>query len=172
MVLKVVPAIKHAAVEEVEARGMRFRIRKIVSADLLAAGKAMLAAVPEVTKAVEGVEGGVREESIGEILGKLPDNVATELVAVQSVVVSAGVTHIEEEGVWHDVRLVTNGITNEDTKPAIIRVGDLPNGVEGILFDAVLKLSMDGMGAAERVARFRGLPLDGSGGGSDSPKEG
>lgn len=64
-------------------------------------------------------------------------------------------TPIEGEPEWEDVRVVINGVP-PNRAAGEIHIDQLPNGTADALYDAILRHTNDGMGAAKRIATFRG----------------
>ena len=132
--------IRNASIDEVEAVGLVFRVRRICSADLAKVGFAALAmATPEA--ADDGFDADA---------------------ALQQATVAAGVMAVgDQNGNWDDLKLT---IHKEKEAPdnGVLWVGSLPPGASEVLFSRIMELSTDQEEAAKRLAGFCGTTGDAS----------
>ena len=143
--MSILHAIKNAAIDEVEAAGLFFRVRRICSADLAKAGVAFLAvASPDDNK----------EQSAEEVMNRISPKQAGEMATLQEATVCAGTIAVGDGEQWDDLKLVMDQ-KKEDPDKGLLWVGGLPAGVVDVLFARIMSLSTDGEEAAERLASFR-----------------
>lgn len=157
--LSLIESLARAAHDDVEAGGLLWRVRKVSTADLLAAGRAVLTVVPEAN--LDGDDDEVADaKTIAEIMLSKTDAEMNELYAHQAVVVAAGTIACSDDGgeTWEPLVMTVSGGTVPEKQQ--LRVADLPYGVEPILFAAIMKLTMD-REASKRIARFRSESNDG-----------
>lgn len=150
--MSLIHAIRNASIDEVEAAGLLFRVRRICSADLAKVGFAALAmATPEAAE--EGVD-------LDAAMKRLNPKQAADLASLQEATVAAGTMAVGDgEGNWDELRLVIDK-TREDADQGILWVGSLPPGVADVLFSRIMELSTDQDEAAKRLAGFRGSAGD------------
>ena len=163
--MSLIHAIRNASIDEVEAAGLLFRVRRICSADLAKVGFAALAmATPEAAE--EGAD-------LDAAMKRLNPKQAADLASLQEATVAAGTMAVGDgEGNWDELRLVIDK-TREDADQGILWVGSLPPGVADVLFSRIMELSTDQDEAAKRLAGFRGSAGDtacGHGTGTDVRK--
>lgn len=143
--MSILHAIKNASIDEVEAAGLFFRVRRICSADLAKAGVAFLAvASPDDNK----------EQSAEEVMNRISPKQAGEMATLQEATVCAGTIAVGDGEQWDDLKLVMDQ-KKEDPDKGLLWVGGLPAGVVDVLFARIMSLSTDGDEAAERLASFR-----------------
>ncbi len=143
--MSILHAIKNASIDEVEAAGLLFRVRRICSADLAKAGVAFLAvASPDDNK----------EQSAEEVMNRISPKQAGEMATLQEATVCAGTIAVGDGEQWDDLKLVMDQ-KKEDVEKGVLWVGGLPAGVVDVLFARIMSLSTDGEEAAERLASFR-----------------
>ena len=143
--MSILHAIKNASIDEVEAAGLVFRVRRICSADLAKAGVAFLAvASPDDNK----------EQSAEEVMNRISPKQAGEMATLQEATVCAGTIAVGDGEQWDDLKLVMDQ-KKEDPDKGLLWVGGLPAGVVDVLFARIMSLSTDGDEAAERLASFR-----------------
>ena len=143
--MSILHAIKTASIDEVEAAGLFFRVRRICSADLAKAGVAFLAvASPDDNK----------EQSAEEVMNRISPKQAGEMATLQEATVCAGTIAVGDGEQWDDLKLVMDQ-KKEDPDKGLLWVGGLPAGVVDVLFARIMSLSTDGDEAAERLASFR-----------------
>ena len=143
--MSILHAIKNASIDEVEAAGLVFRVRRICSADLAKAGVAFLAvASPDDNK----------EQSAEEVMNRISPKQAGEMATLQEATVCAGTIAVGDGEQWDDLKLVMDQ-KKEDPDKGLLWVGGLPAGVVDVLFARIMSLSTDGEEAAERLASFR-----------------
>ena len=143
--MSILHAIKNASIDEVEAAGLLFRVRRICSADLAKAGVAFLAvASPDDNK----------EQSAEEVMNRISPKQAGEMATLQEATVCAGTIAVGDGEQWDDLKLVMDQ-KKEDPDKGLLWVGGLPAGVVDVLFARIMSLSTDGEEAAERLASFR-----------------
>lgn len=143
--MSILHAIKNASIDEVEAAGLFFRVRRICSADLAKAGVAFLAvASPDDNK----------EQSAEEVMNRISPKQAGEMATLQEATVCAGTIAVGDGEQWDDLKLVMDQ-KKEDPDKGLLWVGGLPAGVVDVLFARIMSLSTDGEEAAERLASFR-----------------
>ena len=146
--------IRNASIDEVEAVGLVFRVRRICSADLAKVGFAALAmATPEA--ADDGFDADAA-------LKRLNPKQAADLAALQQATVAAGVMAVgDQDGNWDDLKLT---IHKEKEAPdnGVLWVGSLPPGASEVLFSRIMELSTDQEEAAKRLAGFCGTTGDAS----------
>tara|TARA_Y100001963_G_C6446871_1_gene294017 strand:+ start:44 stop:538 length:495 start_codon:yes stop_codon:yes gene_type:complete len=151
--MSILHAIKNASIDEVEAAGLHWRVRRICSADLAKAGVAFLAvASPDDNK----------EQSTEEVMNRISPKQAGEMATLQEATVCAGTIAVGDGEKWDDLRLVIEQ-KKEDVEKGVLWVGGLPAGVVDVLFARIMSLSTDGEEAAERLASFRKKSGDSSG---------
>ena len=151
--MSILHAIKNASIDEVEAAGLFFRVRRICSADLAKAGVAFLAvASPDDNK----------EQSAEEVMNRISPKQAGEMATLQEATVCAGTIAVGDGEQWDDLKLVMDQ-KKEDPDKGLLWVGGLPAGVVDVLFARIMSLSTDGEEAAERLASFRKESRDTSG---------
>ena len=151
--MSILHAIKNASIDEVEAAGLHWRVRRICSADLAKAGVAFLAvARPDDNK----------EQSAEEMMNRISPKQAGEMATLQEATVCAGTIAVGDGEQWDDLRLVIDQ-KKEDVEKGVLWVGGLPAGVVDVLFARIMSLSTDGEEAAERLASFRKKSGDSSG---------
>lgn len=151
--MSILHAIKNASIDEVEAAGLHWRVRRICSADLAKAGVAFLAvASPDDNK----------EQSAEEMMNRISPKQAGEMATLQEATVCAGTIAVGDGEQWDDLRLVIDQ-KKEDVEKGVLWVGGLPAGVVDVLFARIMSLSTDGEEAAERLASFRKKSGDSSG---------
>ena len=143
--MSILHAIKNASIDEIEAAGLFWRVRRICSADLAKAGVAFLAvASPETDN----------EQTPEEIMKRVTPKQAGEMAGLQEATVCAGTIAVGDGEQWDDLRLVIDQ-NKEDADKGVLWVGGLPAGVSDILFARIMSLSTDGEEAAERLRSFR-----------------
>ena len=143
--MSILHAIKNASIDEVEAAGLFFRVRRICSADLAKAGVAFLAvASPDDNK----------EQSAEDVMNRISPKQAGEMATLQEATVCAGTIAVGDGEQWDDLKLVMDQ-KKEDPDKGLLWVGGLPAGVVDVLFARIMSLSTDGDEAAERLASFR-----------------
>ena len=143
--MSILHAIKNASIDEVEAAGLFFRVRRICSADLAKAGVAFLAvASPDDNK----------EQSAEEVMNRISPKQAGEMATLQEATVCAGTIAVGDGEQWDDLKLVMDQ-KKEDPDKGLLWVGGLPAGVVDVLFARIMSLSTDGDEAAERLVSFR-----------------
>ena len=143
--MSILHAIKNASIDEVEAAGLFFRVRRICSADLAKAGVAFLAvASPDDNK----------EQSAEEVMNRISPKQAGEMATLQEATVCAGTIAVGDGEQWDDLKRVMDQ-KKEDPDKGLLWVGGLPAGVVDVLFARIMSLSTDGDEAAERLASFR-----------------
>ncbi len=143
--MSILHAIKNASIDEVEAAGLHWRVRRICSADLAKAGVAFLAvASPDDNK----------EQSAEEVMNRISPKLAGEMATLQEASVCAVKMGVGDGEQWDDLRLVIDQ-KKEDADNGVLWVGGLPAGVVDVLFARIMSLSTDGEEAAERLASFR-----------------
>ncbi len=151
--MSILHAIKNASIDEVEAAGLHWRVRRICSADLAKAGVAFLAvASPDDNK----------EQSAEEVMNRISPKQAGEMATLQEATVCAGTIAVGDGEQWDDLKLVMDQ-KKEDPDKGLLWVGGLPAGVVDVLFARIMSLSTDGEEAAERLASFRKESRDSSG---------
>lgn len=140
----VIAAIAQSAYREVEVIGLNWRISRIRSADLAKVGVAAFAIAGD-GKTTDG-------ESIAKTM--TPEQ-AEKLASYQEAVVCAGVKSVKADGEgWEDVSLmISESRANPDEGK--LWIGALPTAAINELFSAIMDLSTDEGGAAERLASFR-----------------
>lgn len=138
--LSIVTALAQAALEDVQAGGLHWRIRRICTADLAEAGGTFLLALRSRREAEDAKPPEARE--------------AIQGLRFYDAVVAAGVVAVSKDGVaWEDARVV---LPPHASSPAASRlaVGDLPPGVVNVLAPRIVSLSTDGEAGAERLRSF------------------
>ena len=143
--MSILHAIKNASIDEVEAAGLHWRVRRICSADLAKAGVAFLAVATPDTE---------QEQSAEEIMNRISPKQAGEMATLQEATVCAGTIAVGDGEKWDDLRLVIDQ-KKEDVDKGVLWVGGLPAGVVEVLFARIMSLSTEGEEAAERLASFR-----------------
>jgi hypothetical protein len=143
--MSILHAIKNASIDEVEAAGLFWRVRRICSADLAKAGVAFLAvASPDDSK----------EQSAEEVMNRISPKQAGEMATLQEATVCAGTIAVGDGEKWDELKLVIDQ-KKENPDKGVLWVGGLPAGVVDVLFTRIMSLSTDGEEAAERLASFR-----------------
>ena len=143
--MSILHAIKNASIDEVEAAGLHWRVRRICSADLAKAGVAFLAVASPDTDADQTAE---------EVMNRISPKQAGEMATLQEATVCAGTIAVGDGENWDDLKLVLDQ-KKEDADKGVLWVGGLPAGVVDVLFGRIMSLSTDGEEAAERLASFR-----------------
>jgi hypothetical protein len=142
----VLDAIAESAYREVEAIGLHWKIGRIRSADLAKVGVAAFAVAGS----------GKPEDGPASLASQMTPEQAEKLAGYQEAVVCAGVKAVREgqDGTWEDVSLM---ISEQRSAPKEGRlwIGALPTQAVNELFSAIMDLSTDEGGAAERLASFR-----------------
>jgi len=161
--MSILHAIKNASIDEIEAAGLFWRVRRICSADLAKAGIAFLAvASPETDD----------DQTPEEIMKRVSPKQAGEMASLQEATVCAGTIAVGDGEQWDELKLVIDQ-NKEDPDKGVLWVGGLPAGVADVLFARIMALSTDGEEAAQRLASFRkksGDPVDTRGIGQDVRK--
>ena len=143
--MSILHAIKNASIDEVEAAGLFWRVRRICSADMAKAGVAFLqVATPQTDD----------DQTPEEVMKRVSPKQAGEMASLQEATVCAGTIAVGDGEKWDDLKLVIDQ-KKEDPDKGILWVGGLPAGVVDVLFTRIMSLSTDGEEAAERLASFR-----------------
>ena len=143
--MSILHAIKNASIDEVEAAGLFWRVRRICSADMAKAGVAFLqVATPQTDD----------EQTPEEVMNRISPKQAGEMATLQEATVCAGTIAVGDGEKWDDLKLVIDQ-KKEDPDKGVLWVGGLPAGVVDVLFSRIMSLSTDGEEAAERLASFR-----------------
>ena len=143
MSTKVIAAIAASSFSEVEAMGLKWRISRIRSADLAKVGVAAFAV------AGKGAADGA------EIAKTMPPAQAEKLASYQEAVVCAGVKAVSRDGEdWENVSLMISE-TRANPDEAKLWIGSITSQAVTAIFSAIMDLSTDEGGAAERLASFR-----------------
>lgn len=143
--MSILHAIKNASIDEVEAAGLFWRVRRICSADMAKAGVAFLqVATPQADD----------DQTPEEVMKRVSPKQAGEMATLQEATVCAGTIAVGDGENWDDLKLVIDQ-KKEDPDKGILWVGGLPAGVVDVLFTRIMSLSTDGEEAAERLASFR-----------------
>lgn len=140
---QVIAALAASSYTEVEVIGLKWRISRIRSADLAKVGVAAFA--------IAGVGGGDAEQAAKAMT---PEQ-AEKLAGYQEAVVCAGVRGVaHDDSGFEDVTLL---LSEARANPAEGRlwIGAIPTKAITELFTAIMELSTDEGGAAERLASFR-----------------
>ena len=142
--MNIVDAMIRASSDDVKIGEVYYRVRRITTADLVAAGVGMLLTTPKATP--EDAE--------------MPAPMTAEQIAAQhrfaDGVVCAGVQQMSSDGEkWFACTVVMDRKDEGRTKGAIY-VGSLPPNTVSPLASAILSLTSDGGAAAERIASFLG----------------
>ena len=158
--MSLIHAIKNASIDEVEASGLQWRVRRICSADLAKVGFAALAmATPETAESDADIDAAMK---------RLYPKQAADLASLQEATVAAGTMAVGDgEGNWDDLSLVIDK-SREDADKGVLWVGSLPAGVADVLFSRIMELSTDQDEAAKRLAGFRGKAGNAASGGGVS----
>ena len=142
--MSILHAIKNASIDEVEAAGLFWRVRRICSADMAKAGVAFLqVATPQTDD----------DQTPEEVMKRVSPKQAGEMASLQEATVCAGTIAVGDGEKWDDLKLVIDQ-KKEDPDKGILWVGGLPAGVVDVLFTRIMSLSTDGEEAAERLASF------------------
>ncbi len=143
--MSILHAIKNASIDEVEAAGLFWRVRRICSADMAKAGVAFLqVATPQTDD----------DQTPEEVMKRVTPKQAGEMATLQEATVCAGTIAVGDGEKWDDLKLVIDQ-KREDPDKGVLWVGGLPAGVVDVLFTRIMSLSTDGEEAAERLASFR-----------------
>ena len=143
--MSILHAIKNASIDEVEAAGLFWRVRRICSADMAKAGVAFLQVATPQTE---------DDQTPEEVMKRVSPKQAGEMASLQEATVCAGTIAVGDGEKWDDLKLVIDQ-KREDPDKGILWVGGLPAGVVDVLFTRIMSLSTDGEEAAERLASFR-----------------
>ena len=148
--MKLVKALSEASTIEVESNGLYWRITSVRSADLAKVGVAALTILPSMMDA-----GETKEADASNALKTAKPEEVSQVVQMQEATVCAGVTAVGDGDEWNDLRIV---MVKKQANPnkGILWVGDMPPGSVSTLFSAIMELSTDEGGAAERLQQFRG----------------
>ena len=137
----VLKLIVDTSTSDIQAAGMWWRVRKIRTSDLFAAGAADLAVASGSNPA-----GTNRRPSAREII---------DAYKMSEAMVCAGLVAASADGAdWQNITAVADE-RKEDHTGGTVHVGRLPAGVVDTLAAEILRLSTDGGAAAERLAAFR-----------------
>ena len=143
--MSILHAIKNASIDEVEAAGLFWRVRRICSADMAKAGGAFLqVATPQTDD----------DQTPEEVMKRVTPKQAGEMATLQEATVCAGTIAVGDGEKWDDLKLVIDQ-KREDPDKGVLWVGGLPAGVVDVLFTRIMSLSTDGEEAAARLSSFR-----------------
>ena len=143
--MSILHAIKNASIDEVEAAGLFWRVRRICSADMAKAGVAFLqVATPQTDD----------DQTPEEVMKRVTPKQAGEMATLQEATVCAGTIAVGDGEKWDDLKLVIDQ-KREDPDKGVLWVGGLPAGVVDVLFTRIMSLSTDGEEAAARLSSFR-----------------
>lgn len=132
----------------VEAGGLSWRVRRVVSADLLLVGMgALLVALPDDNGRVSAPPMTPQAMRDGMAMGK-----AAALAGVEAVSDDGGAT-------WLPVKLVAE-VRDESPDHGRLALASLPPGALDQLSAAVLRLSLPGGAARDGLTSFPGAPAD------------
>ena len=150
--MKLIKALSEASTIEIESNDLMWRISSVRSADLAKVGVAALTILPSM---LDGDQ--PKETDPSKALKTASPDQVSQVVQMQEATVCAGVTAVGDGDEWNDLRVV---MVKKQANPnkGILWVGDMPPGSVSTLFSAIMELSTDEGGAADRLAAFRGQP--------------
>lgn len=140
-----IQALQEASFNEVEVIGLQWRISRIRSSDLAKVGVAAFALASKND-----------DETMESSIAALTPEQAEKLASYQEAVVCAGVKQVRpsvDDG-WEDVMLMISE-TRSSPEEGKLWIGSLPAKAITVLFTAIMELSTDEGGAAERLTSFR-----------------
>jgi len=150
--MKLIKALAESSSVEIEANGLNWRIHSVRSADLAKVGVAALTILPSTI-----TDSSDPDLSPTDAIKNAKPEQVSQVVQMQEATVCAGVSAVGDGDDWDDLQLVMNK-KQENTNKGILWVGNMPPGSVATLFSAIMELSTDEGGAAERLAAFRGKP--------------
>mgnify|MGYP003658766534 CR=1 FL=1 len=151
----ILQAIESSAISTIESCDMKWRVRKICSADLARVGHAALA----VAQGMEAPSGMTESKNDADVMSKIAAAPAKQLetmAKLKDAVVAAGLIAVGDPvtGEWEDVK-PTLEVEKADARSGTIWVGSLPAEVSEAIFTEVMSLSTDGGRSLERLRQFR-----------------
>lgn len=153
----VLHALATAAVREVSAGGVDWRIRRVSSADLARAQAGALAILPvdPATSKGKGKKKKKEEESPQDFLRRVGPNALVEMAKMTDAMACAAVTHVRGPGEeWEAITLVINR-DHADIDKGKLWVGDLTVDIRTALFQAAMAHSTEDGEAVARLESFR-----------------
>jgi hypothetical protein len=168
----ILTAIENSAINEIEAGGMVFRVRKICSADLAKVGHAALAMAQGLEQPTSKRKSKAsKAQDISKEISQQPVEQLQTMAKLKDAIIASGLMAVGDpvSGEWENVEPV---LKREDSDPENGRlwVGSLPQEISDSLFTEIMNLSTDGGAALERLRTFRNAtrnPVDSR---SDSKK--
>ena len=151
----ILAAIENSGIDEVEAGGMIWRVRKICSADLAKVGHAALAMA-------QGFDGKDRTgaepegDDLAARIGAQPVEQLQTMAKLKDAIIAAGLMAVGDPatGEWENVEPMINR-DEADAQGGKLWVGSLPSEIADALFESIMSLSTDGGAALERLHTFR-----------------
>lgn len=157
--MSIAAQIAQAARTEVESpygSGLRWRIQKVNSADVIKAGVATLRMNMPSIEQPEDDDPTAKMKA----QARMGDREIEQGRKLVGGVVCAGVTEVSNGGsAWEPIKIVMTEAERDKAgglDANVLALSDLPAGVEDALFVAITNLHGNAAEAAERLARFRG----------------
>ncbi|QDP65646.1 MAG: hypothetical protein GOVbin1454_40 [Prokaryotic dsDNA virus sp.] len=155
-------AIENSAIKEIDIGPMRWRIKKICSADLASVGHAALA----MSQGLEGRKTKRRskkgseendESAIQDLIANSSAEKLKTMAGLKDAIVAAGLIAVinPDTGAVEKVKCTLKS-EHSDAQNGVIWVGAIPNHIADQLFSEILDLSTDGGAAVDRLRAFRG----------------
>ena len=163
----ILQAIESSAINTIDAGGMKWRVRKICSADLARVGHAALAVAQGMENPNAPSDGSaveeVAEEDVMSRIAAAPAKQLETMAALKDAVVAAGLIAVgdPETDEWEKVEVMLQS-DKSDPRAGRIWVGSLPSEVGDAIFTEVMSLSTDGGRSLERLRSFRERARDAS----------
>lgn len=147
-------AIEHSAISTIDEGGMKWRVRKICSADLARVGHSALAVAQGLEERQEAAESN--DSDIASQLKRMPVEQLETMTKLKDAVVAAGLLAVGDPKTdeWEDVKVVLDP-DKADAKNGRLWVGAIPSTIADSLFTEIMSLSTDGGAALERLQSFR-----------------
>jgi|TARA_R110000824_G_scaffold171454_3_gene349072 hypothetical protein len=143
----VLGAVKSASIKEIEIDEIKYRVRRVSSADLARVGFAWLSmASPE--------DDSSGSPDIQKMLQRASESKLVELAKLKDAIIAAGLIAIGHKDFWDECR-VTLKQSEEDIENGVLWVGSLPAGeADNKIFETIINLSTEGGKVAERLSSF------------------
>ena len=137
----VLGAVKSASIKEIEIDEIKYRVRRVSSADLARVGFAWLSmASPE--------DDSSGSPDIQKMLQRASES------KLKDAIIAAGLIAIGHKDFWDECR-VTLKQSEEDIENGVLWVGSLPAGeADNKIFETIINLSTEGGKVAERLSSF------------------
>ena len=151
----VLHALATAAIKEVNAGGVDWRLRRVSSADLARAQAGALALLPVDPTPTKGKGKKQKEETTQDFLRRVSPEALAETAQMSDSMACASVSHARiPGGEWEPVTLVPRR-EKADPEAGRLWVGDLAMDVRSALFQAAMAHSTEDGEAVARLESFR-----------------